>query len=393
MINKDKKRTKQISEDEYINVLIHLRNNKKMSFDRISSHLNIPKTTIFRDCKQACEKLNIISTDGRIAKDVKGEESRGRPSAFYDEEEAEEYVKTFLIEEAERGKAIKSAEEVREEMYNGDLVENEISINTVRKYLKKWGLSYEDTKEAPLLTKEMKINRVKAANENLIVPYTQVMFSDESMIRLNDTTTKAWVLPSMNVPREQFYKGPEGIMVFGIFSCYGFSNLQVFRRKSNSEKGKRGINSEIYCDNLKESLFPLIECHPKDSTGGHLAYFLQDNARIHTSAYTKKFLSDNGVKTVNHPKYSPDMNPIEIVWHLLKEDLKRDISNFKNLDTLEAAAKKSWYKLMSDSNLREKLAHRWLRCLSCCIYNHGDFLTDELVHSYTRQFNVPHLPI
>lgn len=47
--------------------------------------------------------------------------------------------------------------------------------------------------------------------------------------------------------------------------------------------------------------------------------FQQDGARCHTSRATLKFLEDNNIPVLPWTANSPDMNPIEHVWALLKK--------------------------------------------------------------------------
>lgn len=50
-------------------------------------------------------------------------------------------------------------------------------------------------------------------------------------------------------------------------------------------------------------------------------FFQQDNAPIHTSNKTRLFLTQNGLSTLPWPANSPDLNPIENLWHLWKRDI------------------------------------------------------------------------
>jgi transposase len=47
--------------------------------------------------------------------------------------------------------------------------------------------------------------------------------------------------------------------------------------------------------------------------------FQQDGAPSHTSKLTKRWLADHRISLFLHPPSSPDVNPIESVWHKLKK--------------------------------------------------------------------------
>ena len=52
-------------------------------------------------------------------------------------------------------------------------------------------------------------------------------------------------------------------------------------------------------------------------------YFQQDNSRIHVAANVVDWFRRNRIKLFPHSAYSPDLNPIENVWSLLKDRLDK----------------------------------------------------------------------
>ena len=52
---------------------------------------------------------------------------------------------------------------------------------------------------------------------------------------------------------------------------------------------------------------------------------MQDNDPKHTLHAAKKFFASNNVNWWHTPPESPDMNPIENLWHKLKEYIRREV--------------------------------------------------------------------
>ena len=74
---------------------------------------------------------------------------------------------------------------------------------------------------------------------------------------------------------------------------------------------------ELLCDNLPDSL---EKCNA--------SWFMQDGAPAHTARSVTQWLEDCGVDYFKKwPGNSPDLNPIEHVWHIIKKQLQdRDVS-------------------------------------------------------------------
>ena len=65
---------------------------------------------------------------------------------------------------------------------------------------------------------------------------------------------------------------------------------------------------------------------------GH--YLLMDNAPIHTSKLIRTTIESRGYKCIYLPPYSPELNPIEQFWLIVKSGVKREFVIKK--DTLPA---------------------------------------------------------
>ena len=52
---------------------------------------------------------------------------------------------------------------------------------------------------------------------------------------------------------------------------------------------------------------------------------MQDNDPKHTSILARHFFEEKGIKWWKTPAESPDMNPIENLWHELKEFIWREV--------------------------------------------------------------------
>ncbi len=109
-------------------------------------------------------------------------------------------------------------------------------------------------------------------------------------------------------------------MLWGCISWRGMGKLVKLEGKVNSQK---------YLDMLDEYLDPSVEVMGL----GDRWIFQQDNAPIHVSKLAKAWFSRNEVNVLKDwPSQSPNLNPIEPVWGLLKKAVhKRHPRNLKQL--------------------------------------------------------------
>ena len=80
------------------------------------------------------------------------------------------------------------------------------------------------------------------------------------------------------------------------------------------------MNAVLFVDILDKTLVPFIErVYPE----GHK--FMQDNDPKNTSVMAREWMEEKSINWWKTPAESPDLNPIENLWHELKEYIRREV--------------------------------------------------------------------
>jgi transposase len=95
----------------------------------------------------------------------------------------------------------------------------------------------------------------------------------------------------------------------------------------NAKRG--GVTAKVYIEVLREYLLTILE---GDSI------FMQDNAPIHKAHKVRDFFVEMGIKVMDWPPYSPDLNPIKNLWKMLKAEIDRAHTELKGMGNSAAVA-------------------------------------------------------
>ena len=80
------------------------------------------------------------------------------------------------------------------------------------------------------------------------------------------------------------------------------------------------MEATVYTQTLYKTLVPFIEdVYPTSHK------FMADNDPKHTSCHAQRYLKEKQINWWRTPAESPDLNPIENMWHELKEYIRREV--------------------------------------------------------------------
>ena len=122
-------------------------------------------------------------------------------------------------------------------------------------------------------------------------------------------------------------------------------------------RGRTGIcifegimDAPVYVDIIGRTLLPFVQEVFPD---GHR--FMQDNDPKHVSKLGQEYLTTNNINWWRTPPESPDMNPIENLWHEMKEYLRREIKP-KTKDQLITGIEQFW-ETVTGEKCRKYIRH------------------------------------
>ena len=201
-----------------------------------------------------------------------------------------------------------------------------ISEHIVRDVVADAGYHRRVARKVLFLTALQKKKRIAWANEFKDFGAEQwgnLIWSDECYVHLDDNRGRVYVTCRAGEEYDEncviptFKQSSIRVMIWGCIMKGKKGPLVVLEYPGGRGGGMTG---ERYISQVLEAHLNSFYHQMKEERPAVM--FQQDGAPSHTSKLTKRWLADHGISIFPHPPSSPDLNPIEPVWHELKKIIR-----------------------------------------------------------------------
>lgn len=236
------------------------------------------------------------------------------------------------------------------------------SKETLRKFLVEKGFKRWTIRNEIVLSERHKQLRVEFARKMLELTdmeLNHILFSDEFTVSLTKIGGKLTYFareerPELNQHKSNFVQKR---MFWASVSSAGKASIITVEGSLNSESYKIIVDDWVI-PALRWLNWPDVR-------------FMQDNAPCHKSRTIMNHLSEKGVNALDWPPYSPDLNPIENLFGILKSKLS-SMKPVSHLDQLEIDVLACWDSIPNE--IIYNLCSSFKRRLVMCLHLNGDVI-------------------
>ena len=229
-----------------------------------------------------------------------------------------------------------------------NLVGIRVSRDTIRQALQEDGFNRRVARQKPFLTDQAKQRRYNFALLHAhwgVEEWRRVIWTDECAFNVGGAYGRIWVtrrpgeeyLQDCIVPK---FRKLSLVMVWGAISGIGGKLSLVFWDK----KEWGNINGASYRDRI---LLPhLIPLYRRERLfWGSPLVAMEDNTPAHNAIVAKEARNTHLLPSLPWPSCSPDLNPIEEIWHRMKNEISALPERPSTIQTMEDAIWSIWAKI------------------------------------------------